>query len=647
MIKILYIEDNEFDSKYLAAMFVSKDDFAPLDVENTLEKGLDRMEKENYQCILLDLSLPDSSGLDTINAVKNCQPQLPIVVFTGLNDQNIALNAINSGVQDYLIKGEITEKLLKKSVYYAIERNKYERELKLAQKNLAKAEKLSKMGNWEYTVRDKKFIISAGLNRILELDSASEILTFEDYLVFVLAVDRPKVKKKLSKTIEDLVPKSYAERIKTKRGNIKHLYTRIDCQLTESGELVSIFGATIDVSESKKSEIQLKESEDKLLQAQELAKIGSWEYNFLSDEFKGSAEAYRIFDLENQINYNALNVINEMTWGADAVRIFNTVKEHVESKEPFTIEFKIGTRKGTQKRIKATAKIFDNDQESGKLMRGTVQDVSLLREAAEVKEKFTKKLESEVEERTSELMSIKAKLETSLEKEKELSELKSRFVSTASHQFRTPLTVIQSSMGLLDMQIEDAPDKLKQTIIKSSNRVRSEVDRMTNIMNDVLILGKIEASQLQTKNKKLDPEIVIQNVIDSYNDIQEDKRQIDLIKIGTERAISIDPNLLEHVLSNLVSNAFKYSVGKPPPQVIIQYKSSSLEIHVVDFGIGIPAKELKSVFEPFYRASNVKTVTGTGLGTTIIKEYIDLMDGEIAVESEENNETVFKIKFKR
>ena len=281
MIKILYIEDDSFDSKYIQSLASKINEFATLEIAHTLSDGLEKMLISDYDCVLLDLSLPDSKGLETIEIVKQNQPLLPLVVFTGLNDQHSALQAINKGAQDYLIKGEITVKLLKKSVFYAIERHKNEQELQRVQKNLTKAESLAKLGNWEYNLKDGSFHLSAGMLNILDLEHDDQIKSIDDYYSHVLSNDKPKVKKVIANISKMLKPISYTERVITKTGLVKHLETTVDCQLTDLGQLISLFGVTIDASERRKTENQLKESEDKLIEAQEFAKIGNWEYDFV------------------------------------------------------------------------------------------------------------------------------------------------------------------------------------------------------------------------------------------------------------------------------------------------------------------------------------------------------------------------------
>jgi PAS domain S-box-containing protein len=256
-------------------------------------------------------------------------------------------------------------------------------------------------------------------------------------------------------------------------------------------------------------------------------------------------------------------------------------------------------------------------------------------------------LEKLVADRTKKLKQTTHKLELSYIKEKELGELKSRFVSTASHQFRTPLTVIKSNIELIQMFIESLDDKNKKNFNKACNRVQGEVKRMTNLMDDVLVIGKIKGGSIQLNKKPKDIVLITDSIVVSYNDIQNDGRKIKLNVHGEPYKINVDGQLLEHSISNLISNAFKYSVGKPEPLITIDFNKERVKISIKDFGMGIPSNELVHLFETFYRASNVVDLPGTGLGIAIAKEYVELNGGEIDVVSILNEGSEFTITFKK
>jgi PAS domain S-box-containing protein len=259
---------------------------------------------------------------------------------------------------------------------------------------------------------------------------------------------------------------------------------------------------------------------------------------------------------------------------------------------------------------------------------------------------FSRELENKVVERTIELEDARKELVKSLEKEKELSILKSRFVATASHQFRTPLSVIQSNMGILSMQKDGMKDTFIPKFEKAYRNIKSQIEVMTNLMNEVLILGKINSGNIRIQIEPLDILPLCMGVVKNYTEMDGGKI-INVDTKGTPYLVNLDATLFEHALSNIISNAIKYSPDDKQIDLTVRYSSDHLELRVKDYGIGIPEDSLKFIFQPFYRALNVKQISGTGLGTAIAKEYIELMGGTIDFQSEINKGTEFIIKLKK
>ena len=269
------------------------------------------------------------------------------------------------------------------------------------------------------------------------------------------------------------------------------------------------------------------------------------------------------------------------------------------------------------------------------------------RKAFEIKEAFTRELELSVAQRTRELEDARKELAISLKKEKELGRLKSRFVSTASHQFRTPLSVIQANIGVLAMHMDTSTgfqlDKEFQSKFnKISERIKNQITRMTDLMNEVLILGKINDGNITLRLIQQPIVPICQDILDNHSYINQEEHNTVEVK-GEPIELEFDKQLFSHALSNLVSNAFKYSKGDELPKVLVHFREEQTEICVIDYGIGIPEDELFHLFEPFYRATNVKEYSGTGLGTAIAKEYIELIGGSISVKSKLGKGTEFII----
>jgi len=237
-------------------------------------------------------------------------------------------------------------------------------------------------------------------------------------------------------------------------------------------------------------------------------------------------------------------------------------------------------------------------------------------------------------------------LEESLVREKELGLLKSSFIMVASHQFRTPLAVIQSNAELLvllqEMDEKQGPEKYATV----TARIKDAISKMTALMDDVLTLGKLTSGAVPYVPEELDLVEFCNRLVQQFKLIQKDGAILDFVTEGEPYKMHLDAKLLEHTLSNLISNAFKYSTGKANPELRIHYKPTEVVISVKDYGMGIPEGEQLHLFEPFFRADNVTEIQGTGLGLSIAKEYVEVNKGTISAKSILGKGSCFDITFK-
>jgi PAS domain S-box-containing protein len=255
------------------------------------------------------------------------------------------------------------------------------------------------------------------------------------------------------------------------------------------------------------------------------------------------------------------------------------------------------------------------------------------KKAIQIRENFTNELEKQVHERTVELDNAKKVLAISLENERRLGDMKSRFISTASHQFRTPLSIIQSNISTLLMGPSEQNEGFKDRCELVYGRVKTQITKMTEMMDDVLILSKINLGNVTTSFEKLDLIEVCEEIIHGYSQI-DDSIDVNLKVSGDPVHVELDLKLLDHVISNILSNAIKYSGDNSEINVFIDFDSDHFKIRIKDSGIGIPKDSMEHLFEPFYRAENASNISGTGLGMSIVKEYVQLNNGEINVFSE-------------
>lgn len=228
-----------------------------------------------------------------------------------------------------------------------------------------------------------------------------------------------------------------------------------------------------------------------------------------------------------------------------------------------------------------------------------------------------------------------------LEKERELNELKSKFVSIASHEFRTPLSTIMSSASLVS-QYRQKGDMDK--IDKHTARIKSNVNHLTAILNDFLSLGKLEEGRVEITIEDI-------NIPEFLREIQEELKSS--LKTGQKIVVYIpeenpglrtDPRILRNILFNLISNASKYSDENRNIYLTCTFRDEHLRIAVKDEGIGIPEDDKKHMFDRFFRASNAINIQGTGLGLNIVKRYIDLLNGRIEFESEYGKGSTFTVE---
>lgn len=253
-------------------------------------------------------------------------------------------------------------------------------------------------------------------------------------------------------------------------------------------------------------------------------------------------------------------------------------------------------------------------------------------------------LEKEIRERKEveeALIQSKEELKLALTKEKQLGEMKSRFVSMASHEFRTPLATILSSVTLVHRyQERGEPEK----VLKHVNRIKSNVQTLTQILNDFLSLSKLEEGKIALTKEPVDVAELLAELVEELEGQTKSGQVINIKLTGLEgQLIQLDPALCKNIVYNLLTNAIKYSPPNTTVTVSCEKNSQEIQLQVRDQGIGIPETEQIFMFERFFRANNATNIQGTGLGLSIVKRYVDLMNGTITFTSQEGKGTTFRV----
>lgn len=276
-------------------------------------------------------------------------------------------------------------------------------------------------------------------------------------------------------------------------------------------------------------------------------------------------------------------------------------------------------------------------------------DITIRKQEEERLKNYSVELEKQVEDRTlilheavAELEKTKAELNEVLKKERELNDIKSRFVSMASHEFRTPLTTILSSVSLASKYAEqnDAENHNKHI-----NRIKSAITNLTDILNDFLSLSKLEEGKITTHQEHFDIESFMNDIVNEMKVLAKKGQTISYFHSGKNASVLLDSKILKNILFNLISNAIKFSPEKELIEIHSEISNSQLIISVKDNGIGISKQDRKHLFERFFRGSNATAIQGTGLGLNIVARYMELMNGTIDFVSKENEGTTFTLKY--
>jgi two-component system, LuxR family, sensor kinase FixL len=286
----------------------------------------------------------------------------------------------------------------------------------------------------------------------------------------------------------------------------------------------------------------------------------------------------------------------------------------------------------------------DLELQNDRLEQKVTQRTEELSEAVNRLLSLNQQLIQEAEERRlieEALRRSEVELRKALEKEKQLNELKSRFVSMASHEFRTPLSTVLSSADLAETYSGGEEHQEKRS--KHLQRIKNAVTTLTGILNDFLSLSKLEEEKVRTEAVAFRLSDFCNEVVDEVHGLLKPGQVIEQTHEHCDEEVFLDKKILKNVIYNLVSNASKYSDAGKTIYCRLKIVDKHLHIEVEDHGIGIPEEDQPHLFERFFRAHNVENIQGTGLGLNIVRRYLNLMNGTISFNSKPGKGTVFRI----
>lgn len=410
-------------------------------------------------------------------------------------------------------------------------------------------------------------------------------------------------------------------KIRGKRG--QEFWVSIQSRITQENDILKITAVVHNITERKKAEISLAESEENYRALVE--NLPDFIVRFDSATRILFANTPVLQGLEMSLGLKEENILGktyrELGFPPEQCDFWEKrIRSVWEAGETSEIEYTYETPQGV---LVANWRLIPELDENGK----TKSILSLSRDVTEQKR-------LEAESRRAEV------LRAELEKEKEIIALKQQFISTVSHEFRTPLSIIKVSSDLLNQYFEKISDKRRRELLQDINL---QINELTTLIDDTLDLTRAQVGKVEFNPAPVDLAPFCQAIFDQTKFASNRDQQFEFINNAPRKPVRVDNQLLKHILTNLLSNAIKYTPDNTRICFELDHNEREVIFRIMDEGIGIPEKDQGRLFEPFHRAENVGHISGTGLGLAIVKQYVELHGGQIEVESQEGKGSTFSV----
>jgi len=596
--RVLLGEDDIVDCRQVKLLLAKFTDGVRFHVDSagTLREAGRCLSNNHYDVVLLDLGLPDSSGLDTIQEAHEMSPAVPIIVLTGLDDEDVGVQAIRRGAEDYLVKGPSLEHALVRTMRHAIERRRIQETLQFKNILLSTQQEVSPDG-------------------ILVVDEKGAILSFNHRFIALWgilpeAIGAQSDELALQLVLDKLVdPQEFLCKVRFLHEHPSE--TSQDEIVLRDGRTFDRYSAPMHGPDSRyygriwyfRDITERKVAEDKVRQAAE-----EWQHTFdaiadfifIMDEESRIVKANKAFmqvigpkvpDFLGRKCYEVMHRLGSRWPGCTFLHSLEDKVSEVSEVDDSVIGVPL---------LVTTSPIYDD--------KGKVTGVvHLAKDISQMK---------------------KAHREM-----KEAIEMKSQFISVASHELRTPLTAIKESIEIVN---EAAADKLDAEMKGFLDLAKRNIDRLSRLINDILDLQKLEAGKVELHMQELDINEVVKEVRASMAPLAERKNlQLSLSLIDHPPRLRFDKDKITQVLVNLVNNAVKFT-ETGSITIAARREGDAVVVTVADTGPGIKKEDLPKLFQKFQQLESPsrRKTGGTGLGLAICKQIVEKHTGKIWVDSE-------------
>jgi PAS domain S-box-containing protein len=599
-IRVLQVDDDEIDVRLVKRALTKSTKPAKFTVESVscLSEAINLFKTKQFDVVLLDLGLPDSNGIETVHSVCKVIPNTPIVVLTGLENEETGLEAIKSGASDYLVKGPAMENSLVRTALYAIERKKAAEKLHESQQMLQLVmNSIPQAVFWKgldsvYLGCNPVFAGHAGLS------TPEEVVGKTDY-------DMPWRKE------ESEHYRQCDKRVMETNASEYHI---IEPELQADGKQAWLDTNKVPLHDSKGNVVGILGTYEDITERKEADRARQFAEDRYRTIFENSAVAITMAD-ENErlISWNKFTEkLLGMTKGDLHLKPIQSLYPEGEWEKIRTHDVR---QKGIQhhletQMVKKDGEIIDVDVSLSVLKdpEGRVTgSIGVIRDITERKEADRKI--------------------------KEAMDLKSQFISTVSHELRTPLTIIKEDISLI---MDGAAGRVKSKQREILEVAQRNIDRLARLINDVLDFQKLQSGRAKFNMQ----DNSINNIVESvYNTMASTVKKKGVeFRLALDNAlpkVTYDSDKMIQVLTNLVSNAMKYT-GKGSITIATRRIENAIRVSVSDTGCGIKQEDIPKLFQQFQQlgSSGSRKTGGTGLGLAISKDIVEKHGGRVWVESE-------------
>lgn len=433
--------------------------------------------------------------------------------------------------------------------------------------------------------------------------------------------------------------KDFEYSISSREGGVREFSARGKPVFDADGAFKGYRGVASDITEQKQNVITLAYTMDMLERAERLAGIGHWEVKAESGKLYWSDEVYRIYGIEVGAEID-VNLAIDAFHPSDREMVTGCVRRAIEEKKEFDFEAHLYRSDGVLRTVHSVSTVRLKPNGEVESVFGVFHDITEQKNAEKELLEHRDHLEQLVAERTSEVHKKAEELELALESAKKYADMQQQFVSLVSHEFRTPLTIIDGSAQRI-MRTKDiiTPDQL----VQRGDKIRGAVKRMTSLIELTLYTDRIDSGKLEMSIQPCNIKELIEEICEHHRDIAPNHNiRVDLD--GIPEHIDADSRLLEHIFTNLLSNAIKYAPDAPLIEVTGTIKGDTTLVSIKDQGRGIAEDDLSHMFERFFRASTANGIKGTGIGLSVCKKFVEMHGGSIDVASVIGEGSTFTVR---